>query len=265
MKAGIAGFVSALIAHADSGSGATDAVGALFTTDEETGSRGAAAAAALLQDLPVELIVVAEPTDGVPFRGHKGVTWIRIRTEGVAAHGSTPELGVSAIRRMFDLTRRGEELEAPDWDTMNVGLISGGSAPNIVPAEAEATIDLRTSTVGTDVVAWWREQPEASSVDVTVNLRPIMLDPTDEVIARLGIEVTPRVASYFTDASVLADALSCERVLLWGPGDVNEAHRRDESVAVHAITAITAAYSSLIESWCSLEPYPAVRQTHAPS
>ncbi|MCU1438891.1 MAG: peptidase, partial [Naasia sp.] len=158
MKAGIAGFVSALLSQADSHP--KGAAGALFTTDEETGCQGALAAAALVTELPVALFVVAEPTDAVPFRGHKGVTWVRVRTEGVAAHGSTPELGVSAIRRLADLTRRAEALESPEWDTMNVGLISGGSAPNIVPVEAEATIDMRSSRVGVDLASWWREQPE---------------------------------------------------------------------------------------------------------
>ncbi len=243
MKAGIAAIVAAL-----RGEPGARAAG-LFTTDEETGCEGAAAAASLVADLEIGLIVVAEPTDGAPLRGHKGVTWITVATEGVAAHGSAPHLGDNAILSLGRLLERARTVVDPSWDTVNVGLIAGGSAPNVVPVEAHATIDLRSTEPGTDVVSWWRAQPEAATVSVELDLRPVRLSSGDPLVARLGVEIVDRTAAYFTDAAILADALHCERVLLWGPGDIEQAHRRDESVAVASILAIEREYVRLIDAW----------------
>jgi succinyl-diaminopimelate desuccinylase len=245
MKSGIAAIVGALT----SPSGHT--AGALFTLDEEIGSEGAGTAGELLAGIEVGALVIAEPTDGIPLRGHKGVTWLRVRVAGVAAHGSAPHLGENAIRALANVLERAHHVVDPQWDTMNVGLISGGSAPNIVPASAAAVVDLRTTTPGSDVAAWWRAQPEIVAVEVELDLRAVVSNLDDPVLAELDLDIADRLASYFTDASVLADALSCERVVLWGPGEMAEAHKRDESAPVEAILEIEAAYLRTIERWHS--------------
>ncbi len=79
----------------------------------------------------------------------KGVTFVEVECRGRSAHGSTPELGVNAVLALAELFA---EIEA--WEpaarhpllgrpTANVGMISGGSAPNMVPDRAVAKVDCR--------------------------------------------------------------------------------------------------------------------------
>lgn len=243
MKGGVAAIVAALDAAPDGA-----AVGALFTVEEETGSRGAAEAATLLDGREARLLVVAEPTDGRVVRGHRGVTWLRVVTEGVAAHGSLPHLGRNAITGLTAVLDRAAR-SGTGWDTLNIGTISGGTAVNVVPDRAEAAVDLRTTTPGADPSAWWRAQPDLASVEALLDLPAVLLDPDDPVVRGLGIEPDDRVVGYFTDAAVLVGALGCDRVVLLGPGSTDLAHRRDEFVEVAALHAAVDRYTDLIVRW----------------
>lgn len=245
MKGGVAAIMAALEAAPDGA-----AVAALFTVEEETGSRGAAEAATLLDGLEASLLVVAEPTDGRVVRGHRGVTWLRVVTEGVAAHGSLPHLGRNAITGLADVLDRAAR-SGTGWDTLNVGTISGGTAVNVVPDHAVAEIDLRTTSSGADPAAWWRAQPDLADVEPLLDLPAVLLDPDDPIVHALGIEPDDRIVGYFTDAAVLVGALGCDRVVLLGPGATDLAHRRDESVAVDALHDAVTRYTDLITRWNS--------------
>jgi succinyl-diaminopimelate desuccinylase len=243
MKGGVAAIVAALDAAPDGA-----AVAALFTVEEETGSRGAAEAATLLDGLEARLLVVAEPTDGRVVRGHRGVTWLRVVTEGVAAHGSQPHLGRNAITGLTDVLDRASR-SGTGWDTLNVGTIGGGTAVNVVPDTAWAEVDLRTTSPDADPAAWWRAQPDLAAVEPVLDLPAVLLDAADPVVRALGIEPDERIVGYFTDAAVLVGALRCDRVVLLGPGATDLAHRRDESVAVDALHEAVAQYTELITRW----------------
>lgn len=243
MKGGIAAQVAALLA-APTGA----PVAGLFTVGEEIGCRGAAEAATLLADHPVGALLIAEPTDGRVLRGHKGVTWLAVAAEGIAAHGSTPELGRNAITGLARALLSAEADPGP-WDTLNIGTIRGGTAVNIVPAAATAQLDLRRRRAGDDLADWWRARPGVAEVDTLLDLRPVELDPHDPLAADLGLTVDEQVAGYFTDAAVLVEALHCERVLLWGPGSMNQAHRRDETVGVAAIRRAADDFTTLLHTW----------------
>lgn len=243
MKGGVAAIVAALEAAPDDA-----AVAALFTVEEETGSRGAAEAATLLDGREAGLLVVAEPTDGRVVRGHRGVTWLRVATAGVAAHGSAPHLGRNAITGLADVLDRAAR-SGSGWDTLNVGTIGGGTAVNVVPDRAWAEIDLRTTTPGADPAAWWRAQPDLAAVEPLLDLPAVLLDPADPVVHALGIEPDDRIVGYFTDAAVLVGALRCDRVVLLGPGETDLAHRRDESVAVDTLRDAVVQYTDLITRW----------------
>jgi len=247
MKAGLAAAVTAL-ESAPAGA----QVGALFTVEEETGSKGAALAGSLLDDITTGMLLVAEPTDGVAIRGHKGVTWVRVSAAGVAAHGSAPHLGSNAILTLAAVLERANALTDRPWETMNIGMVSGGTAPNIVPAHAEATIDMRTTVLGAGLVDWWQTQEDLAAVEVLLDLRPVMLGSGDPIVEQLGLEVSDRVASYFTDAAVLVDTLACDRVVLWGPGAMEQAHRLNEWVSVQSIIDTEAAFTDLIARWSTL-------------
>ena len=85
---------------------------------------------------------------------HKGSLWLQLETRGKAAHGATPQLGQNAVHEMArivdaletDYAARLRKRKHPllGAATVNVGMISGGTQPNIVPDRCAITIDRRT-------------------------------------------------------------------------------------------------------------------------
>ena len=95
-------------------------------------------------------LVVAEPTSNEVFVGHKGALWLELSAKGIAAHGSMPEKGVSAIYHLVDaiVKLRDFEFDCPTHEflgapTLNVGTITGGTKINVVPDSAVAQVDIR--------------------------------------------------------------------------------------------------------------------------
>jgi len=92
MKAGVACFVIAALRLIAAGDERPEIV-LVITAGEETGCEGAAHLAATDGALgAADAVVVGEPTDNYPVIGHKGALWLRAITDGVTAHGATPEL-----------------------------------------------------------------------------------------------------------------------------------------------------------------------------
>jgi succinyl-diaminopimelate desuccinylase len=69
-------------------------------------------------------------------------------------------------------------------------MLSSGTAPNIVPAAAAATIDMRTADTGDLLLAWWQAQAELTSVDVILRLPALRTDPSDPWLNTLPVNVT---------------------------------------------------------------------------
>jgi len=149
MKAGLAVLVEALHTLAAAGTAPRRPVTILVTCDEESGTgasrplieetaRGAAAVLVLEPPLP----------DGSAKTARKGVATYRIRALGRAAHaGVEPERGVSAIAELAHQILRALALADPArGTTVNVGVVRGGTAVNVVPAEAWAEVDVRFAT-----------------------------------------------------------------------------------------------------------------------
>jgi glutamate carboxypeptidase len=123
----------------------------LFTSDEEIGSptsRGLIET--LARDSAYALVLEPALTDGGLKTSRKGVGRFRIDIEGKAAHaGVAPEAGKSAIVELAHQVVRLQELQDfAAGTTINVGVIQGGTTPNVVPAHASAEIDVRVATAG---------------------------------------------------------------------------------------------------------------------
>jgi len=240
MKSGLAAAVVAV--RSALGQGA--AVALVVTTGEEVGCLGAPAAAALLSGLAVGAVVIPESTDNEIVLGHRGALWLTVATAGLAAHGSTPERGRNAVLDMARLLVRLEHAGPPlaghpelGAETVNVGVISGGGVPNIVPDRCEIRVDHR---VARDDVAplidWWRSQPEVVAVSVDLDLAAVWTRRDHPWLARQGAPVSERPASYFTDGSILVRHIDPDvPVVVWGPGDPTGVHGVDESVSHRAV------------------------------
>jgi succinyl-diaminopimelate desuccinylase len=250
MKAGLVASVAALAA-ADP----ETPVALLLTSDEEIGSKGAAAAASAVADQRIGAVIVPEATGNEVVLGHKGALWLAVRTAGRAAHGSTPERGHNAVLDLAALlTRaRGEiPLRSDEFlgtETWNPGAVTGGAVFNVVPDRAEALIDMRTVADGGDLLRWWQGQPEVSGVEVRVDLPPVGTPADDPWVATLPGPVLPKPATYFTDASVLVEVVRGAPIVVWGPGTPAVMHARDEYVELAELEQAAAVFADVVRRW----------------
>jgi glutamate carboxypeptidase len=149
MKAGLALGALAVRALAEAPEALAGRIVLLVTADEETGS--AASRAVIEAEAGAsEAVLVLEPSlpGGALKTSRKGCGQFVLRAVGRAAHaGIEPERGASAISELARQIPRIEALRDPAAGTaVNVGVIRGGSRPNVVAAEAEAVIDVRVAS-----------------------------------------------------------------------------------------------------------------------
>lgn len=222
--------------------------GLIFVIDEEAGMAGAQAFAA--RDLPrfprLRGIIVGEPTRLRPVVAHNGALRWRTITRGVAAHSAAPEKGRSAIRAMVKVIDALETHFIPKATrtfpltgkaAASINVIRGGTAVNIVPDTCEIICDRRLvpgesvdDIVAERAAALAGLEVEHDSAYLAPPLPPessallhAWMAPT---LRRLGLDAEAAGAPYATDASHYAGAGA--QVLVLGPGDIAQAHTRDE-------------------------------------
>ena len=203
MKAGLAIAVLAVRALAHGPDGIPGKIVLLVTADEETGSaasRGSIEAEALAS---VAALVLEPALPGGALKtSRKGCGEFVLRVSGRAAHaGIEPEKGASAISELARQIPRVEALQdTAAGTTLNVGMIRGGSRPNVVAAEAEAAIDVRVPTAA-----------EADRIASALRaLEPV--DPRTQLAVAGGIDRPPMTrsagaAALFASARAIAAEL----------------------------------------------------------
>jgi acetylornithine deacetylase len=224
-----------------------DDVGLLFVVSEETDSAGAKRVAEVLPFAP-DCFIDGEPTDNVLVRGSKGLLRWHLLSEGVLGHSAYPDVGRSAVHQLIgDLSRLlAAELPGGPFGptTLNVGLIGGGRAANVIADLAEADVLLR---LGTDTAT------------VEAALRPL-LSPHTRVEGRGGNEpldmlvpagLTGKVVSFGTDVPHLRPLAPSALV---GPGSILDAHTDHEFVTVDDLEAAVRLYAALAADLCPRNP-----------
>ena len=242
-----------------------------FTADEEVGCLGAKRLVEA-RPLSARYSVVGEPTSLRPMRAGKGYCLAEVLVRGREGHSAYPALGASAIFRAARLVSRieriGEELRAdtrpqfePPYTTLNVGLIRGGTAKNIIAGECRFTLEWRPvpGQAASHVVELVRagiEDEEARDEDFDCELNVIRLDeametPADSALVRLLEETTASAAgtiAFGTEAPQMAE-LGAEAVV-FGPGDIRVAHRTGEFVPVEELRECARVLSRTVEHFC---------------
>lgn len=267
MKGSVAAMAVALTRLARAGSLGGDVV-FVATAGEETDSCGAYALAEEGLFEGIDGIVVGEPTRLELGLCHKGLLWIEIDLEGRAAHGSQPEQGVNAIRRLLEWLAPFSELEqlvhGPADERLGSGslslnMISGGMAPNMVPDHARATLDFRT-VPGIEheaILAALRSRVPGAELRVLRDSVPVST-PEDSELVRATMRATRQVDGddaklrglpYVTDASAFSRFTDASIVII-GPGDERLAHTRDESVAVDELARAADLYEEIARTYC---------------
>jgi acetylornithine deacetylase len=199
-------------------------VGLLFLVGEENGSDGARRANELTPK--GRFLINGEPTENRLSIGQKGSLRVDLAAAGRAAHSAYPDEGISAIAALLDTIERIRRLPLPTdpilgASTINLGLISGGVAPNVIPPSASAQLLIRTVEPSEPLKASIRSQ---LSPGVTVEF-PVELPLHKGGNAPRGWETT--VVSYASDLPFL-DAWG-ERYQL-GPGTIRVAHTAEEHI-----------------------------------
>lgn len=243
----------------------------VFTADEEVGCLGAKKLEEA-RALSARYAIVGEPTSLRPMRAGKGYCLAEVRVSGREGHSAYPLTGASAIfraaRLVAHLERISEELKAdarPSFDpphtTLNVGLIRGGTAKNIIAGECRFTLEWRP-VPGQDaehVLALLREaveQEKGLDADFTCEIRPLRLDGgmetrADSRLVRLLEETSGHAAgtiAFGTEAPQMM-ALGAEAVV-FGPGDIRVAHRTDEFVPVDELQSCALILRRAVEHFC---------------
>jgi acetylornithine deacetylase len=237
------GIIAAQVAAAQRllGEGCHD-FGVLFLVGEETTSEGAQAAN--LAPRGSEYIINGEPTDNRLAVGSKGNVWFRIEAHGRAAHSAYPELGDSAIEKLLDVLADVRRMPLPQDpvfgpSTLNIGLISGGRAANVIPDHAEADILIRSIPEPQEVPNL-RARVERL-LERRCKLTLIRDTPPLKLEALEGYET--QMVAFTTD---LPSLTNWGRPLLIGPGSIHEAHTEGEKVPKAELLKAVEIYVKLV-------------------
>lgn len=230
-------------------------VALVLTADEEVGALGAQRARPAAAEANIGAVVIPEATANAVKLGHRGALWLGLNTVGVSAHGSTPHLGRNAILALMDVIGRARTQLPSETDahlgssTWNLGTITGGAAPNIVPAQAHCVIDHRTVGNGNALLDWWRAQPEIDEIETLINLPALWTAAEDGWVSRLPVDAAAEPVAYFTDGSAFSAALPGVPMVIWGPGDPATMHAVDESILLSDLDAAADHYRRAVSQW----------------
>ena len=206
MKAGLAMFLRVMELVDRVGLEFPRPVWALFTCDEEIGSP---TSRSLIEDLAREsaYVLVLEPAlaNGGLKTSRKGVGRFHLEVAGRAAHaGVAPSDGRSAVVELAHQILQLQALEdLAAGTTINVGVVKGGTTPNVVPAAASAEIDVRVAS----------KAEEARIESALHSLGPITSDTRLTVSGNFNrppMERTPAIASLFEQAQRIGRELGLE-------------------------------------------------------
>ena len=243
----------------------------VFTADEEVGLLGAKKLAQA-KPLRVRYSIVGEPTSLRPIRAGKGYSLAEVIVKGREAHSAYPALGASAIFRASRLINRLESIATqlkddqhaafdPSFTTLNIGLIHGGSAKNVLPGECRFTLEWRPIPT----------QPSEHLLDLfhAAIAEEMKADPDFQCIVDAnrqdtGFETAPDsplvqllekatgnesgTVAFGTEAAQMM-LLGSEAIVI-GPGDIREAHRTGEFVPVGELERCAEVLRQSIQQLC---------------
>ncbi|HEY1130992.1 MAG TPA: acetylornithine deacetylase [Roseateles sp.] len=249
--------------------------------DEEVGLLGAPALIeAMLAQVPrPALVIVGEPTGMNIVDRHKGIVGLRTTVRGHEAHSSQTHLGISAnmvaAKLMARITEICERLTRtappangfePPHTTVTVGLVQGGTAPNILAGKCEFIWDVRATTpaqaqavvaevldYATQLEASMQARfPDCSITTETLSNVPALTGvegaPALELVSKLIDRADRQAASFVTEAGLFE--LAVLPTVVCGPGWIAQAHQPDEFIEIAQLAAGESFMDRLIEELC---------------
>ena len=244
MKGAIAAFLSAIskVDFSDKKTG----IKLFFTYDEEIGFAGINELINNKMDFP-KYMIIGEPTNNETINGSKGLLELKITFKGVSAHSSNPKEGINAIEKCIkfinELKSYYNDLKNETIDrkfaTMNIGVINGGRAINIIPDSCEVLIDFRTvyKNQNANIIKKINKliKDNDTKYEIINNINPFAND--SEKI---------NMSDFITEASFIE---SGNKYIL-GVGPMN-AHKKDEFITIDSLNKLEEQYLQMINEKCS--------------
>lgn len=268
-KAGMAALVAALAQVLERGRLRRRLI-LVGEADEELGSLGVRDVLATLGGRRPDWVLATEPTELRVVHAHKGVVHVRLEASGRACHASNPDAGQNAVvalaRATVALADLGETLKAVDHPllghpTISVGRAAGGSAPNIVPDQAELIADRRTlpGESPENVSAEIQEALVQVGVQESVRVascrleKPALGTPPDHPSVSTCLDALRKArwapetgtVAFGTDAGVFEVEAGLPGVVM-GPGSIDRAHTSREFVETAQVEAMTRFFVALL-------------------
>lgn len=232
-----------------------------FSYDEEVGCLGAPALLAhmALRVAQPAVAIVGEPSSMRIIASHKSVHLYAVRVTGIPAHSSMAHLGTSAnaiaVRLMSTLVRIGDALAAdrdatfePPYTTLTIGVMQGGTAANILAAEASFVFDLRClprhapeevlRPFFAEAAALRETYPQATiAITAQAAVPPLVARPdgaAEQLVRSVGGDnAATLTASYGAEAGQFQEA--GYPTVICGPGSMDQGHQPDEFIEVEQI------------------------------
>lgn len=214
--------------------------GLLFVVGEESTSAGAKKAAAM--QIGADYVVIGEPTDNKLAIGQKGVLVFNLSAKGTGGHSSLPELGESAVHKILAVLYAWLNM---DWgedallgkSLVNIGTVHGGVGMNVLAPEAKASGIFR---VATSLAAIHAKIKTTLPNDVKLSI-PSQSEP-QKMVTLPGFET--KVVGFGTDAAHLRPL---GKIVLYGPGSIQVAHRNDEQITINELEQAVKDYAKIVK------------------
>ena len=246
--------------------------------DEEVGCLGVRSLLSVLAQRPVKpmLCIIGEPTELKPVLGHKGKLAMRCDVHGAACHSAYAPHGVNAIEHAAELIgelgRIGQRLQDqqdarfdPPFSTVQTGVIGGGKALNIVPADCRFDFEIRAlpgqapQAVADELRAYAEQQvlPRMQAVSAQSAIRFTELSAYPGLMTDQQSEAAELIAAFcgsrafgtvaFGTEGGLFDAAGIPTVVC-GPGSMDQGHKPDEFVSVAQLAQCDQMLHSMLNS-----------------
>ena len=250
-----------------------------FSYDEEVGCLGVRPMLAALAQRPHKprLCLIGEPTELKPVLGHKGKLAMRCNVKGAACHSAYAPYGVNAIQYAARLIGRLEEIGSelaqpehhderfdPPFSTVQTGVIKGGRALNIVPAECEFDFEVRalpgfnaeqvSDKLQTYAEAELLPRMRAVQDDTDIRLQPLSAYPglatspdseAAQLLALLSGSSEFGTVAFGTEGGLFNEAGI--PTVVCGPGSMDQGHKPDEFISLEQLAGCDAMLARLAD------------------
>lgn len=221
-------------------------VGVLLVSGEESDHQGVLHASELGFRSDV-ILINGEPTQSRLGRIQKGMQKFVLRAHGKSGHSGYPDYGENAVDKLLDALAG---LRAKNWGgkgqdrtTMNVGVIRGGTAVNVIPEFAEAEVMFRIAGEPEEIVSVVKRECERANVSAEIGngngaVKFFVPEAMGKKLGTVGV-------SYNTDVAYWRGGYG--GAVLFGAGSIHKAHTEDEYVSEEELDMLSGRLVSIVE------------------